>query len=71
MAALSTESELLTLSQTAKDALFVNHLLNAMWLRLDDELVIFCDNKQTIRLVTEDSGGMRTRRRRRQMPALS
>jgi len=51
----STEAELLALSQTAKEAIFVSRLLKAMMLRLDEPLVVECDNLMTLRLVTEES----------------
>ena len=51
----STEAELLALSQTAKEAIFVSRLLKAIKLRLDEPLVVECDNLQTLRLVTEES----------------
>ena len=52
---LSTEAELLALSQTAKEAIFISRLLKAMILRLDKPLVVECDNLITLRLVTEES----------------
>src|SRR5262249_13680449 len=51
----STEAELLALSQTAKEAIFVSRLLKAITLRLNEPLVVECDNLQTLRLVTEES----------------
>ena len=50
----STEAELLALSQTAKEAIFISRLLKALTLTIDEPLIIECDNKQTLRLVTED-----------------
>jgi hypothetical protein len=50
----STKSELLALSQTSKEAIFVNRLLAELSLQLDGSLLIECDNKQTLRLVTEE-----------------
>lgn len=51
----STEAELLALSQTAKEAIFVSRLLKAIMLRLDEPLVVEYDNLMTLRLVTEES----------------
>jgi hypothetical protein len=59
----STEAELLALSQTTKEAIFINRLLKALTLRLDEPLVIECDNRQTLRLVTEESMKLSTKLR--------
>ncbi len=59
----STEVELLALSQIAKEAIFISRLLKAMTLRLDKLLIIECDNKQTLRLVTKDSMKLSTKLR--------
>ena len=40
----STEAELLALSQTAKEAIFISRLLKVMTLRLNEPLIINCDN---------------------------
>ena len=40
----STEAELLALSQTAKEAIFISRLFKAMTLRLNEPLIIDCDN---------------------------
>ena len=51
----TTEAELLALSQTAKEALYVSRLLKELLVKLDNHCIrIECDNKQTIRLVTEE-----------------
>ena len=57
----STKAELLALSQIAKKAIFISWLLKAMTLRLDKLLIIKCNNKQTLRLVTEDSMKLSTK----------
>ncbi len=57
----STEAELLVLLQIAKEAIFISRLLKALMLRLDEPLIIECDNKQTLRLVTEDSMKLSTK----------
>ena len=44
----STEAELLAMSQTAKEAIFLSRILKPLTLRLDDPLTIHCDNKQTL-----------------------
>ena len=59
----STEAELLALSQTAKEAIFLSRLFKAMTLRLNEPLVIDCDNTQTLRLITEDSAKLTTKLR--------
>jgi len=51
----STEAELLSLSQTVKEAIFMSRLFKAMTLRLNELLTIHCDNTQTLRLLKEDS----------------
>jgi transposase InsO family protein len=59
----STEAELLAMSQTAKEAIFLSRILKALTLRLDDPLTIYCDNKQTLRLVTEETAKLVTKLR--------
>ena len=51
----STEAELLALSQTAKESIYLSRLLKALSLELDEPLAIECDNRQTIRLLTESA----------------
>jgi hypothetical protein len=57
----STEAELLALSQTAKEAIYLSRLLKAMSLELDEPLIIECDNRQTIRLLVEVSMKLQTK----------
>ncbi|KAF7566021.1 hypothetical protein PtrM4_054550 [Pyrenophora tritici-repentis] len=53
----TTEAELLALSQVAKEAIFTSRLLRELRVTLSDPTItIKCDNQQTIRLVTEDTG---------------
>ena len=59
----STEAELLALSQTTKEAIFISRLLKALMLKLNEPLVIECDNSQTLRLVTEESMKLSTKLR--------
>lgn len=59
----STEAELLALSQAAKEAIFTSRLFKAMTLKLNEPLIINCDNTQTLRLITEDSAKLITRLR--------
>jgi transposase InsO family protein len=59
----STEAELLALSQTAKEAIFLSRLFKAMTLRLNEPLIIDCDNTQTLRLIKEDSTKLITKLR--------
>ena len=57
----TTEAELLALSQAAKEGLFVARLLKELGVTLDTRrLVIEVDNKQTIRLVTEEIARLKT-----------
>ena len=50
----STEAELLALSTAAKEAIAAVRLFRDVRLQLNEDLTIWCDNKQTIRLVNED-----------------
>ena len=52
------------MSQTAKEAIFLSRMLKALSLRLDDPLTIYRDNKQTLRLVTEETAKLVTKLRR-------
>ena len=48
----TTEAELLTLSQSAKEALYVSRLITELSIQLDNQCIqIKCDNLQTIQLV--------------------
>lgn len=60
----TTEAELLSLSQAAKEAMFLTRLLKELYISLPESLIIInCDNKQTIRLVTEDVAKLHTKLR--------
>jgi hypothetical protein len=59
----STEAELLAMSQTAKEAIWLGRLFRAMLLELDEPLAIQCDNRQTIRLICEESAKLQTKLR--------
>ena len=59
----STEAELLALTQTAKEAIWLGRLFRALLLELDEPLTIQCDNRQTIRLVSEESAKLQTKLR--------
>jgi len=51
----TTEAELLSLSQGAKEGQFIKRLLDELSLSLDDQQIrIHCNNRQTIRLVTKE-----------------
>ena len=63
MATLSTEAELLALSQTAKEAIFLSRLFKAISLKLYKALIIDCDNTQTLRLIKEDIAKLITKLR--------
>jgi len=52
---LTTEAELLTLSQVAKESIYVSRLLEELTVQLDNSRIhIQCDNQQTICLVTAE-----------------
>ena len=60
----STEAELLGLSQTAKEALYIGRLLSELKVSLDDNILrIKCDNQQTIRLLHSELAVLNTRLR--------
>jgi hypothetical protein len=59
----STEAELLALSQTAKESIYLSRLFRALSLELDEPLVIECDNRQTIRLLVEEVTKLQTKLR--------
>ncbi len=56
----STEAELLALTEASKEAIATMRLFVGMRFHLYEDLVIWCDNKQTIRLVTADIPRLRT-----------
>jgi hypothetical protein len=57
----TTEAELLSLSQAAKEGLYVSRMLKELGIELDTPCItIDCDNKQTIRLVTEELAKLKT-----------
>ena len=60
----TTEAELLALSQTAKESIYVSRLLEELSVRLDSNRIqIQCDNHQTIRLVTDEIAILQTKLR--------
>ena len=59
----STEAELLALSQTAKEDIFISRLFEVMTLRLHEPFIIDCDNTQSLRLIKEDSAKLITKLR--------
>ena len=59
----STEAELLALSQTAKETMYLARLFRALSLELDQPLIIECDNRQTIRLLVEEVAKLQTKLR--------
>ncbi len=52
---LSTEAELLAISQTAKEAIYLSHLMQTLKLVILESLTIECDNAQTIWLLVDKS----------------
>ena len=59
----STKAELLALSQTAKESIYLSRLFRALSPELDEPLVIECDNRQTIRLLVEEVTKLQTKLR--------
>ena len=60
----TTEAELLALSQVAKEAIYISRLLKELGIKLPSPTIIIqCDNKQTIRLVTEEVSKLQTKLR--------
>ena len=59
----STEAELLALSQTAKEAIYMSRLLIALRLEIEEPLTIECDNRQTIRLLVQQAAKLQTKHR--------
>jgi hypothetical protein len=60
----TTEAELLSLAQAAKEAMFVSRLIKEIGIELDSSRInIWCDNKQTIRLVNAEVTLLRTKLR--------
>jgi hypothetical protein len=60
---LTTEAELLALSQAARECIYMARLFEALTLKLNEPLEIRCDNRQTIRLLTEESAKLKTKLR--------
>jgi hypothetical protein len=56
----STEAELLGLSFAAKETIATMRLFAGLRFHLDERLIIWCDNKQTIRLVVQELQRLRT-----------
>ena len=63
VAILSTEAELLAISQTAKKAIYLSCLMKALTLFLPEVFTIKCNNKQTIRLLVDESTKLQTKLR--------
>ena len=59
----STEAELLAISQTAKEAIYFSRLIKALSLPLPEVRTIEYDNKQTIRLLVNESTKLQTKLR--------
>ncbi len=60
---LSTEAELLAISQTAKDAIYLFRLMQALNFIIPETLTIEYDNPQTIRLLVDKSMKLQTKLR--------
>ena len=59
----STEAELLAISQTAKELIYLSRLMKAPSLTVPKPLTIKCDNIQTIRLLVNESTKLQTKLR--------
>ncbi|GAB1319505.1 Reverse transcriptase Ty1/copia-type domain-containing protein [Madurella fahalii] len=60
----TTEAELLSLAQATKEALFASRLIKELGVTLDSkQLNMWCDNKQTIRLINTEVATLQTRLR--------
>ncbi|EXU94526.1 reverse transcriptase domain protein [Metarhizium robertsii] len=59
----STEAELLAASEAAKEMIAAGRLLNSLRIKLDEPLHLEIDNKQTIRLLVEESAKLTTQLR--------
>lgn len=59
----STEAELLAVSQTAKEAIYLSRLILALKLVIPEALLIECDNAQTICLLVNESMKLQTKLR--------
>ena len=60
----TTEAELLALAQATKEALFADRLVKEIGVELEDKAVqLWCDNTQTIGLVTKEVAILRTKLR--------
>ena len=58
-----TEAELLAISQTAKELIYLARLIKALNLTIPETLTIKCDNAQTIRLLVDESTKLQTKLR--------
>ena len=58
----TTEAELLALVQAVKEALYADRLLSELGIRFEDcTIQLWCDNQQTIGLVTKETATLRTK----------
>ena len=63
MTTSTTEAELLALSSAAKEAIWWKRFFKSIDLELDHDLVLKCDNKQTVGALQKDSNLIRTKLR--------
>lgn len=63
MTTSSTEAELLAVSQTAREAIYMSRLSKALKLSIPEALTIDCDNAQTRRLLVDESMKLQTKLR--------
>ena len=59
----SPEAELLAISQTAKESIYLSRLMKALNLTVPEPLTIECNNAQTMRLLVDESTKLQTKLR--------
>lgn len=57
----STKAKLLAISQTAKEAIYLSRLMQALKFVIFEALTVECDNKQTIQLLINESMKLQTK----------
>ena len=59
----TTESELLALSQAGRELIWWKRFFNSIGFNLDEEVTLYCDNRQALRVVTSESSKLDTKLR--------
>ncbi|RKF71127.1 Retrovirus-related Pol polyprotein from transposon TNT 1-94 [Golovinomyces cichoracearum] len=57
----TTESEILALSQAGREVIWWNRFFKRIGFVLDEEIIIYCDNRQALRVVTSDYSKLDTK----------